>query len=102
MKSSFQDSTRVAGLVLTKNKIKKNRHHHHHHEPLGQQSYCANISESICLYMLNFCKKAYLAPFFLSISTNICDVELWDSVTRILGRLRSLRNNDREGSENAT
>ena len=32
-------------------------HHHHHREPLGQQSYSANLSERICLYMLNFCKK---------------------------------------------
>ena len=103
MKSSFQDSTRVAGLVLPKNSINKMDHHHHHHrEPLGQQSYSANFSEPICLYILNFWKKAYLVPFFLGISTNICDVDLWDSVTRILRRLETLSNNDRESSENAT
>ena len=102
MKSSFQDSTRVAGLVLPKNQINKiDHHHHHHHEPLGQQSYSPNVSEPICLNMVNFCKKAYFVPFFLGISTNICDVELWVSVTRILGRLGSLSNNDRQGSENA-
>ena len=69
---------------------------------IGQQSYSANFSEPIYLYKLNFWKKAYLVPFFLWISTNIGDVELWDSVTRILRRLETLSNNDRESSENAT
>ena len=49
-----------------------------------------------------FLQESIFGPFLsLTISTNICDVELWDSVTRILGRIESLSNNDREGSENA-
>ena len=51
---------------------------------------------------VEFLQESIFGPFLsLTISTNICDVELWDSVTRILGRIESLSNNDREGSENA-